>query len=130
MNDFLNLMKIKKFLSSVGLEILVGQDDFSNDKLTFATGHANDIWLHVSGSPGSHVILRCGETNIQPDKTSIREAAALAAWFSKMRKGGKVTVSYCPLKQVRKPRKAEAGTVNIRQAQTVKVHPALLEELC
>ncbi|MFQ5604049.1 MAG: NFACT RNA binding domain-containing protein [bacterium] len=122
-------MKIKKFRSSAGLEIWVGMDDASNDALSFDLGHANDIWLHVSGAPGSHVILRCGEDKITPDRDSLKQAASLAAWFSKMRHGGKVPVSYCLLQQVSKPRRARTGTVNIRQAQKMLVRPALLEEI-
>ena len=121
-------MKTKRFLSSTGIEILVGQDDASNDALTFGSGHANDIWLHVSGSPGSHVLLRCGEAQIKPDKESLREAAALAAWFSKLRNGGKVAVHYCQLKYVGKPRGAKAGSVTIKQAAKLLVRPGLLEE--
>jgi len=120
--------KIKKFLSPAGLEILVGQDDESNDHLTFRVGHANDIWFHVSGTPGSHVILRCGETKVQPDKESLREAAALAAWFSKMRTGGKVAVSYCFIKQVGKPRGMRPGKVSIKNAKKLLVRPLLLQE--
>jgi len=121
--------KINKFLSSAGLEILIGQDDESNDYLTFRVGHPNDVWFHVSGTPGSHVILRCGETKGQPDKESLREAAALAAWFSKMRTGGKVAVSYCFVKQVRKPRGMKPGKVTIKSAKKLLVRPELLEEI-
>ncbi len=122
-------MKIKKFHSSSGLEILVGHDDASNDHLTFKVGHANDVWFHVSGTPGSHVILRCGETKGQPDKESLRQAAALAAWFSKMRTGGKVAVSYCFVKQVGKPRGMKSGKVTIKSAKKLLLRPALLEEI-
>jgi predicted ribosome quality control (RQC) complex YloA/Tae2 family protein len=121
-------MKIKTFKSSAGLEILVGQDDESNDYLTFDVGHAHDMWFHVRGVPGSHVLLRCGEGKDVPDKQSLQEAAALAAWFSKMRLGGKVTVSYCPVMQVHKPRGAKPGSVVIKQEKKLVVRPALLEE--
>ncbi len=121
--------KIKKFQSSSGLEILVGQDDASNDYLTFKVGHANDVWFHVSGTPGSHVILRCGEAKGQPDKESLRESAALASWFSKMRTGGKVAVSYCFVKQVGKPRGMKSGKVTIKSAKKLLVRPELLEEI-
>ncbi|MFQ5676475.1 MAG: NFACT RNA binding domain-containing protein [bacterium] len=120
--------KIKKFLSSAGLEILVGQDDESNDYLTFRVAHANDFWFHVSGTPGSHVILRCGEINVDPDRASLEEAAALAAWFSKMRKAGRVAVSYCQAKQVGKPRGAQPGKVSIKRAKNLMVRPHLLEQ--
>ncbi len=121
-------MKVKRFISSDGLEILVGQDDASNDKLTFKVGKANDIWMHVSGVPGSHVILCSGELKNKPDKTNLSEAASLAAWFSKMRNGGKVTVNYCFVKDVSKPRGAKPGTVTIRNSQKISVKPALLSE--
>ncbi len=107
---------------------MVGQNDASNDKLTFKVGKANDIWMHVSGTPGSHVILCCGESKTKPDKTNLREAASLAAWFSKMRHGGKVAVNYCLVKDVGKPRGAKPGTVNIRNSQKILVKPALLTE--
>ena len=48
-------MKIKKFISSSGLEIWVGQDDYSNDQLSIKIAHANDMWFHVSGMPGSQL---------------------------------------------------------------------------
>ncbi len=114
-------MKIKEFQSRSGIKILVGQDDYSNDQLTFKIGKTNDLWFHVSGSPGSHVILQCAESDRPPDKESIREAAELAAWFSKMRQGGKVAVKYCLVKNVHKPKGAKPGTVYISKEKTIMV---------
>ncbi len=122
-------MKIKKYQSSTGIEIWVGQDDYSNDQLSIKIAHANDMWFHVSGMPGSHVLLRCGEEDLTADKESIKEAAALAAWFSKMRKGGKVAVRYCPAKYVKKPRGAKPGTVTIGKEKKIKVRPELRDEI-
>jgi len=120
--------KIKRFQSSSGLEIMTGQDDESNDYLSLSLRHPNDLWFHVKGVSGSHVLLCCGESGQKADKESIQEAASLAAWFSKMRHGGKVTVSYCLAKQVKKPRGAETGTVSISKEKTLKVRPALIDE--
>ena len=122
-------MKTKKYLSSTRLEIWVGQDDYSNDQLSIKTAHANDLWFHVSGMPGSHVLLRCGEEGLDADKDSIRQAAAIAAWFSKMRQGGKVAVHYCLAKYVKKPRGAKPGTVTIAREKKITVRPDLLEEI-
>ncbi len=122
-------MRLKRFLSSSGLEILVGNDDASNDELTFRVGRANDIWLHVAGTPGSHVVLRRPDSGDDPDRASLKEAAALAAWFSKMRNGGKVSVNWCLCKDVKKPRGAKAGSVTIRNEAKVQVRPALRDEL-
>jgi predicted ribosome quality control (RQC) complex YloA/Tae2 family protein len=121
--------KIKTYRSSSGLDIIVGQDDESNDHLTFFVAHQNDIWLHVSGTPGSHVILRCGESGIEPDKDSLKEAAGLAAWFSKMRNGRNVAVSYCLARNVHKPRRAKPGSVTISGAKKIKVQPMLMSEV-
>lgn len=118
--------RLKTFRSSSGLTILVGRDDQSNDELTFDLAHPNDLWFHVHGAPGSHVILQCGADGIEPDKTDIEEAAALAAWFSKLRQGGQVPVHYCYAKHISKPKQAPAGTVSIRQEKRVKVRPSLL----
>lgn len=122
-------MKIKKFRSGNGIEIWVGMDDYSNDRLSIKVAHANDWWFHVSGMPGSHVLLRCGEEKLDAQKSDLQEAAALAAWFSKMRQGGKVAVNYCLAQYVKKPRGAKPGTVTIAREKKITVRPALRDEL-
>lgn len=117
--------KIDKFISSDGFDILAGRDEVSNDHLTFNLGHQDDLWFHVKGESGSHVILRCGSVKSPVSKQSQQEAAAVAAWFSKLRKGGKVPVSVCRIKEVSKPRGAPPGLVNIRRAKTLLVKPGL-----
>jgi predicted ribosome quality control (RQC) complex YloA/Tae2 family protein len=119
-------LKIKKFISTNGYDILAGQDDTSNDYLTFTLADQNDLWFHVSGFPGSHVVLKCGTS--KPEKQDIKDAAGLAVYFSKMRDGGKVSVSYCEAKQVRKPKGAKPGSVNIKRPKTIKTGAKLLEE--
>jgi predicted ribosome quality control (RQC) complex YloA/Tae2 family protein len=74
--------------------------------------------------PGSHVILRArpGET---PAAETIKAAAAAAAYFSKAREGGWVTVACTQARYVTKPRGAKPGTVSIRKEKIYKVRPAL-----
>ena len=115
--------KIKTFISSTGYEILVGQDEASNDYLSLKLAAQNDTWLHVAGVPGSHVVLKCEK----PDKQTLQEAAGLAAWFSKMRQGGRVAVSYCPARNVHKPRGAKPGSVTLSCHKIITVRPQLLE---
>lgn len=119
--------KIKTFHSHAGLAILVGMDDASNDYLSLKLARPNDYWFHVSGVPGSHVVLRCHDSGA-PDRESLEQAAALAAWFSKMRGGGTVSVSYCLARDVSKPRGAKPGSVVIKKAKKLKVRPHLLDE--
>ncbi len=121
-------MEVKKFLSSSGIEILVGMDDSSNDRLTFKESHPRDLWFHVHGFPGSHVVLRCGELETPVDKESIKQAAQLAVYFSKMRNAGKAAVHYCLVRDVQKPKRTKPGSVVIKRAKKMVVNPQLPEE--
>ncbi len=120
-------LKYKTYTSPSGMEILVGQDGRSNDALTFKIARGNDLWFHISGFSGSHVILRCAEAPQPPTREDIRYAAMLAAYHSKMRDAGKVAVHYCRAGDVRKPRKANPGQVQIRNYKQVKVTAKLPE---
>ena len=48
----------KSFVSSEGMEILVGNQAESNDYLTFNLSLPQDFWLHVADNSGAHVIVR------------------------------------------------------------------------
>ncbi len=120
-----NSYKIKKFISSDGCEILAGRDEVSNDYLTFNIGQPNDLWFHVKGESGSHVILKCPDSKQIPPKKSQQEAASVAAWYSKMQKGGRVSVTVCKVKDISKPKKAAPGLVRVRKVKTLMVTPEL-----
>ncbi|MBN2424816.1 MAG: DUF814 domain-containing protein [Calditrichaceae bacterium] len=116
-------MKTKLFRTLDNFEIVVGMDDVSNDILSLQTAHPRDLWFHVNAVPGSHVILKCGESGLLPGKENILLAASAAAWFSKMRNAGKVPVHYCYAENVSKPKGAKAGTVNIKKSSKIIVWP-------
>jgi predicted ribosome quality control (RQC) complex YloA/Tae2 family protein len=104
-------------------KVLVGRTDADNDRLSLKVAGPNDWWFHVRSMPGSHVVLQCppGE---EPDKETLKRAAAIAAYHSKAREGGVVPVSCTRAKYVTKPRGADAGTVQIRKEVVLKVRPA------
>jgi predicted ribosome quality control (RQC) complex YloA/Tae2 family protein len=116
-----------KYELSGGFEALAGKTDADNDLLSLKIAKASDLWFHVHGLPGSHVILRHSEGE-RPDHTLIRQTAAIAAWHSKARNAGNVPVKYTEAKHVGKPRGAKPGTVTIKREKTIKVRPALPEE--
>ncbi len=120
-------MNVKYFQCPHGRTIIVGMDSASNDHLSLRVADQNDYWFHVAGFPGSHVVLCC--ENEKPDRDSIEAAAELAAWFSKMRKGGRVGVSYCLAKGVKKFRGAKPGQVQIKGEKVIKVRPKLHDEV-
>jgi predicted ribosome quality control (RQC) complex YloA/Tae2 family protein len=108
-----------------GFEILVGKGEEDNDHLTFEVAEPHDLWLHVGGgTPGSHVVVR-NPDQLEVPRVVLEVAAQAAAWFSKARGAPKVTVDYCRASEVRKPRGAPAGLVELRRWKSVRVKPAL-----
>ena len=116
--------EVWRYALSGGWEALAGKTDEDNDRLSLKTAKANDLWFHVHGLPGSHVILR-GPEGETATSERIRAAAAIAAWHSKARNAGKVPVSCTEAKNVSKPRGVKPGTVHIKREKTIKVRPAL-----
>lgn len=98
-----------RFLSDDGFEILVGRSNVQNDELTTKTARRTDYWLHAQKLHGSHVIIRCD--GMEPPEATIAQAAGLAAYYSQGREGGRVTVDYTMVKNVRKPAGALPGKV-------------------
>ncbi|MDJ0802721.1 MAG: NFACT RNA binding domain-containing protein [Desulfobacterales bacterium] len=107
-----------------GWTIMAGRTDADNDRLSLRIARPNDWWFHVRGVPGSHVILQV-PSGREPSKAILRQAAAVAAYHSKARAGGTVTVSVTRARFVSKPRGAKPGTVQIRRETVLKVRPAL-----
>lgn len=107
-----------------GFEALAGKTDADNDVLSLQTARPNDLWFHVHGLPGSHVVLRHPEGE-KPDNATIKAAAAIAAWHSKARNAGTVPVVCTEAKHVGKPRGAKPGSVTIKREKIIKVRPAL-----
>ena len=74
--------------------------------------------------PGSHVLL-VGNRDQEPGNELLRQAAAIAAYHSKARDGGTVSVSATRARYVSKPRGAKPGTVTIRKEIVLKVRPGI-----
>jgi predicted ribosome quality control (RQC) complex YloA/Tae2 family protein len=99
-----------------GIEIRVGRSSSDNDELSCNPEHRDpkDWWMHVSGSPGSHVVIRCDDDKL-PTKFSetVDDAALLAAVYSKGNNNGKVTVSLCRCRDIFKPAGFKPGMVRL-----------------
>ena len=107
-----------------GWVVLVGRTSRDNDILSVKLARPNDWWFHVRGMPGSHVVLRvpAGE---EPDRDTVKAAAAIAAWHCKKRDAKQVAVTTTRARYVTKPRGASTGTVEVRRETVIKVRPAL-----
>ena len=93
-----------------GFIVMIGKDAESNDHLTFNVAFPEDIWMHVKGVPGSHVVIRVREN--LPTNEVIKKVAQLAIKNSKSG-GGKSTVVYCQRKFVKKERGMNPGQVKV-----------------
>lgn len=107
-----------------GWTVLAGRSDRDNDRLSLKVARADDWWFHVRGQPGSHVVLQ-GPAGAEADRDTLRAAAAVAAWHSKLRASRQVAVTATRARHVTKPRGAPPGTVEIRREVVIKVKPQL-----
>ncbi len=94
-----------------GFIIYIGKDAKSNDHLTFNISDKEDIWMHVKGVPGSHVVIRVREN--LPTLELIKKAAELAKKNSKADKEEKSTVVYCQKRFVKKEQGMNDGQVRV-----------------
>jgi len=112
------------FSSKEGFIILVGKNNKQNDFLTLKLAKKDDLWLHTKNIPGSHVIIRKKPGEEIPFST-IKEAAKLAAFFSKAKYSSQVPVDYTFVSQVKKPNGAKPGMVIYFEQKTIYVTPDL-----
>jgi len=110
-----------RFESSTGVLILAGKNNAQNDKLTMKTASKSDVWLHAQKIHGAHVIISGGGP--EPDEATLYEAAAIAAYYSSARSGGKVPVDYTLVKNVKKPPGGRPGMVTYTAQKTIIADP-------
>ena len=100
----------RRYRSRDGLEIWVGRSDHGNDALSTRIARGSDLFFHLDGAPGSHVVL-CTEGQGDPPHESILDACELAVHFSKQKNATRADVHVVPIKQVKKPKGAKPGLV-------------------
>ena len=109
------------FRAPDGTDILVGKNNYQNDKLTFKTARYNDTWFHTKDIPGSHVVLQNG--GVELSEEDILLAASLAAHFSKARGSSKIPVDYTEIRYVKKPSGSKPGFVIFTNQKTLYITP-------
>lgn len=97
----------KKALQQFNLKnnylLWVGQSALQNETLLRQVAKPEDWWLHVQGTQGGHVLLRSPnrQNTVEKDMPSIKQAAAIAVYFSKLRDEKNIPVIYTRAKYVR-----------------------------
>ena len=107
--------------SQDGLLILVGKNSRQNEEVTFRRAAPHDLWLHVRGAPGAHVVVK-SEGREVPEAT-LRQAAQLAAYYSQARGSARVAVDYTERRYVRPIKGAGPRLVTYTQEKTIRVAP-------
>lgn len=102
-----------------GIKVWVGRNAKNNDLLLTQYAQKDDIWLHARDTSGSHVVIK----SANPPADVLEYAASLAAYYSKRRTEGLVTVIYTPKKYVRKAKNLAAGQVIVEKEKTLLVEP-------
>jgi predicted ribosome quality control (RQC) complex YloA/Tae2 family protein len=108
-----------------GFEVWAGKNSANNDLLTLRYAKPGDLWFHARGGSGSHVVLKVHSGKGEPGKRACEQAAAIAAYYSKMKNAGTVAVAMTEKRYVRKPHGAPPGTVMIEREKVIFARPAL-----
>jgi predicted ribosome quality control (RQC) complex YloA/Tae2 family protein len=114
---------VRIYRSSEGYEILVGKGSEENDRLTFKIASPEDFWLHASGASGAHVVVRNPRSETRLPAATLREAAEIAAFYSKAKETGHAEVLVTRRKFVRRVRGAPRGTVTVKKHEALRVSP-------
>jgi predicted ribosome quality control (RQC) complex YloA/Tae2 family protein len=113
----------RRFVSAEGYTILVGRNSRQNEHVTFDLAGPDDLWLHARGWPGSHVVIRSGGQPVSDE--TLRQAAGLAAFYSRAQGEAWVDVIVAEKRRVRRPPgKRHPGMVTVDGERVVRVRPA------
>jgi predicted ribosome quality control (RQC) complex YloA/Tae2 family protein len=110
------------FVSSDGFDIYVGKSNSQNDYLTLKFANSSDLWFHTKNIHGSHTVIKLGLDKDVP-KSTVTEAAQIAAYYSKGRNSSQVPVDFTQIKNVKKPNGAKPGMVIYDNYNTIYVTP-------
>ena len=97
------------FTTTDGLLLRVGRNNRQNDAVT-GSADRNELWFHIKGFHGSHVILT-PNGNEEPTDRDYTEAAMVAAYFSEKRGSSNVEVDYTRVRSLKKPSGSAPGFV-------------------
>ena len=106
--------------TSQGYAVLYGKSGQENDAVLRAA-QPDDLWFHVKGAAGPHVVLRAGGRPEDVPEEAILEAAQIAAALSSQRRDSKVEVDSALAREVNKPRRGRPGLAYYHADRTILV---------
>ncbi len=108
------------FRSVEGRRILVGKGGRDNDETTLRVAGPHDIFLHVRGTPGAHVIVPL-ERGEEIGEQTLLDAATLALHYSRNRRADRAEITWTPRRHVSKPKGAKPGLVAVTHERVLRL---------
>lgn len=99
-------------------KVYYGKNNLQNEYITFKVADKNDVWMHVKGFSGSHVVIK---SDGYPSDELLVFAAKIAAKNSKAKDSNKVDVDFTTRKNVKKHPSGKTGLVNYVNFKTITV---------
>jgi predicted ribosome quality control (RQC) complex YloA/Tae2 family protein len=117
--------KLRETLSPGGFTIQWGTSNRANDYLVKHVCRSYDLWFHALNRPGCHLVLKKPHqaAGAEMPEEDIHYAASLAAGYSKASGEGVAEVMVAEARDVRKPKGALPGLVQVKSYRTVRVAP-------
>jgi predicted ribosome quality control (RQC) complex YloA/Tae2 family protein len=104
-----------------GFAVYVGRNARQNEEVTFRRAAQDDLWLHVRGHPGAHVIIK--NTGRAVPEEIVQQVAGVAAYYSSARDEHRVAVDVTERRFVGRVRGGHPGLVTYRNERTIEVKP-------
>ncbi len=108
------------YYDTLDIPIVVGKNNLQNEYITHKLAKHNEVWFHTKDAPGSHVVVR---HPFPLDEITIRTAANLAAYHSKMRHSGSVPVDYTEIRFIKKIPGKAGSFVSYTNQKTIYIDP-------
>jgi predicted ribosome quality control (RQC) complex YloA/Tae2 family protein len=118
----------RTYFSKDGIALLVGRSREENLELTFKIAKGNDLWMHVRGRPGAHLVIPLPSGKSASLETLL-DAAQLVIFHSGGRNWGKTEVDYTFKKYVKRIRDSSEASYVQNKTLIVAPDPERLKRL-
>ncbi len=110
-------LAVNLYRTSDGFLLIRGRNQKANHQLLSQLAGSQDYWFHAQDGPGAHVILKRDFSTQQVPRTSLEQAAVIAALSSWQKQAAKAQVMCARVKNVRKIKGAALGQVLVDQVE-------------
>lgn len=125
-------LAVHVFETDDGFLLVRGKNSRANHDLLSRASSPFDLWFHVRGGPGAHLILKRDHPEQEVPEQSMHQAAGLAALASYRKNDDRAEVVCCEVRDVRKVKGAALGevvVVNVRETVVAELSADLEKRL-